>query len=152
MQNAWDTGQSIPEEAERHIATCRDCGLFHNNLLKITGELKEELDKQIAGMEDPDLSFLSSPESAKPLQEQRTVRRAVPRSIPWIAAGLFAVLATGAGYKAFQRSQANSFIREENRLFIQEIVDRGFFDIGSDYLSTDSSNWFQASDTLLPLN
>ena len=138
--------EPLPLHLREHLGTCSECRAFRETLLTLPERLKAALDSAIEGQGPPHYSF----------SEQK--QRLNPRPLFWAAAATLFALASVLGYLGYSTYQSNSFLREDNHLFVQSILERSIFEVG---LQRDlyafnnepskSSTWFQESELSVEL-
>ena len=139
IQNYFDDGTPVSEDARNHITACPDCQTFQIHIGKFRSNLRDILDREVTSKNEPDFSKLSVPP-----------KRSYHKALSWVAAVLVVITSTGIGVSIYDRIRTDSFIKEENRYFLQELMNRGLFDVGSTVVAMDSSNWFSADASILP--
>ena len=135
LQNALDVDRSLPVGIRRHLSECPECRSFHASLLAYGRQLREALDSELASWEVPDLSKL-----------QRNRKKTLQRAFPWVAAVL--TLAIISGWGLSRRSHSLTFLEEENQVFVNELFERGLFEVSVDPNSPEPSSWWLPVETL----
>ena len=146
-----DPLESLPSHLRKHLETCSECCAFRETLFGLPERLKAALDSAIEGQGPPNCSFTERKE------------RFNKRPLFWAAAAILFALASVLGYLGVSTYQSHSFIREDNHLFVQRILEGSIFKAGiqSDLYAfnndasnngpSKSSTWFQESELSVEL-
>lgn len=141
-----DPLESLPPHLREHLETCSECQAFRETLFALPERLKAALDSAIEGQGPPHYSF----------SEQK--QRLSERPLFWAAAAVLFALASVLGYLGYSTYQSDSFIREDNQLFVRSILEGSIFEVGiqRDLYAfnsepTESSTWFQESELSVEL-
>ena len=139
-------GVSVPEDVLRHTKTCPECRSFMDLWRHLPFTIKAALDTELDSAEPLEIPRLA----AKPRK-----RRFLLHPLAWAATLAAIALLSVFVYRGVGLYRSFTLLREENRIFLQNVFDRSFFEIDEDTLPADSitqiaiqeSTWFDPSET-----
>jgi len=141
-----DLVEPLPPHLFEHLETCSECRAFRETLLALPQRLKGALDSAIEGQGPPNYSFSKQKQGLN------------KRPLFWAAAAILFALASVLAYLGYSTYQSNSFIREDNHIFVQSILEGSIFETGTqrdlyafNNEPSKSSTWFQESELSVEL-
>ena len=147
LQSHIDASESLPAHLLDHLDTCTACRSFGEALLALPQQLRSALDNAIEMQGPPDFGFL---EQGQNWESRQKIKR---KPLVWAAAAMVFSLVSILGYFGYTSYRLHSFIREDNHLFVQGILEGSLFDAGlqeNRYVynssSSKASTWFQESE------
>ena len=143
IQESLDQGAALPVLVEEHLKNCPACCSFKESLEQFSMKLKASLDKEIETLGPPKFSCLP---------ERLSERRGHMQFLLWIAALICFAVISLFGYRGYISYRTKSFLREENRLFVESLFTQSILE-QEDSLENMalSTTWFQGSDTVSEL-
>ncbi len=147
LQSHIDASEPLPAHLLDHLDTCSACRSFGETLLALPERLRSALDSAIEIQGPPDFGFLEQGQNSESRQK---IKR---KPVVWAAAAMVFALVSILGYFGYTSYRSHSFIREDNHIFVQGILEQSLFDAGlqeSRYVlngsSSKASTWFQESE------
>jgi hypothetical protein len=121
----------LPDWVKEHITLCTACYQFNEQYNSRIVTIREEMNKAVADLPEPDLSFLTIPqqqtqkaEKVAPNKKQSNKGRPVIpllNPLPIAAALIFVLLSLLITYFSFSGYSAHTTLKEENRVFLDEL-------------------------------
>jgi hypothetical protein len=137
IDHSFNTGAPIDEKARRHLAVCAECRELLDAWGPIVRELRSGIDESLESLAPPRI-----PELPKKKRQQRR------SSLPWIAAVALFFFVSLFVYRWARLQPSLQFIREENRLFVENLFGRNLFE-GTELegrLSLSNVDWFRGTE------
>ncbi len=143
IQESLDHGSALPVFAEEHLKNCPPCRSFIESLEQFSLKLRASLDEEIEVLGPPKFSCLP---------ERTSERKGHMQFLPWVAALICFAVISLFSYRGYISYRTKSFLREENRLFVEGLFNRSIFEQENSFESIAlSTTWFQGNDTILEL-